>query len=299
MTPGSPSSVASPPALIGAFTTDVEDYFQAEALREFCPREQWASFEDRTEPNTERVLAILDRRGVRGTFFVLGWTAGRHPALVRRIADAGHEIASHGFAHELIYRQTPDAFRDDVRRARGLLQDLSGQEVIGYRAPSYTIVARTLWALPILADEGHRYDSSVFPIRRRKYGIPDAPRSPYRVGGEAGDLVEFPLPALRFGSLGFPATGGAFLRLLPLGFQIRAVRRLGDEHRPVALNVHPWELDPGQPRFAVGLRTRWTHYHNLGQTEHRLERLLNLGRFGTMTQVLQERGFLPLPVPAA
>jgi len=279
----------TPELLDGAFTTDIEDYFQAEALREFCPRDAWDTFEDRTEANADRLLDLLARRGLHGTFFILGWTAERHPGLVRRIAAAGHEIASHGYAHELIYRQSPKVFREDVRRAKRLLEDLSGQEVAGYRAPSYTIVERTLWALPILVEEGYRYDSSVFPIKRRKYGIPGAPRVPYRPP-EAPDLVEVPLPAVRLGPVPFPATGGAYLRLLPLGFQTWAVRRLQGASVPVALNVHPWELDPGQPRFPVRRFTRWTHYHNLGATETRLGRLLDLGRFGTVDQVLHQRG---------
>jgi len=286
--------LSASPESPAACSVDVEDYFQAEALRAFCPRDQWDRFEDRTEANTDRVLALLDRLGFRGTFFILGWTAARHPELVRRIAAAGHEVASHGFAHELITRQSPAVFREDVRRARALLQDLSGQEVAGYRAPSYTIVKRTLWALTILAEEGHRYDSSIFPIRRRRYGIPGAKRTPHRILGEApGGLVEFPLPTVRIGPINLPATGGAYLRLLPIGFQVRALRRLLRDRVPVVLNVHPWELDPGQPRFPVGVRTRWTHYYGLDQTESRLESLLDLARFRPMGEVLGGLGLIP------
>ncbi len=278
---------------LAAFSTDVEDYFQAEALRSFFPRGTWDGLEDRTEANVERVLAILAEHRVRGTFFVLGWSAERHPDLVRRIATEGHEIASHGFAHELIYRQSVETFRADVHRARALLQDLSGQEVLGYRAPSYTIVHRTRWALAVIAEEGHRYDSSIFPIRRRKYGIPNAPRQPYRIEDEGTrGLIEFPLPAVRIGPLNVPATGGAYLRLLPIGFQTWAVRRLLSEGKAVVLNIHPWELDPEQPRLPVRPRTRWTHYHNLGRAEARLRTLLALAPFRSQSEVLQELGLL-------
>lgn len=279
---------------LAAFSTDVEDYFQAEALREFCPRDRWHTLDDRCVANTERLLALLERLGVRGTFYVLGWIGMRHPELVRRIAGLGHEVASHGTNHELIYRQTPEEFRADVRDARRLLQDLSGQPVEGYRAPSYTIVERTRWALTVLAEEGYLYDSSVFPIRRRRYGIAGAPRHPTRETLPDGrTLVEFPLPAVRLGPLNLPATGGAYLRLLPLGFQAWAVRDLLKSGYAVALNFHPWELDPGQPRFPVRLRTRWTHYHNLDTAEARLESILRLAPFRTQREILGELGLLP------
>ena len=278
--------------IAAAFSADVEDYYQAEALRRFFPRDRWNALEDRSEANTDRLLALLEEAGVQGTFFVLGWTAERHPAMVRRIAERGHEIASHGYGHELVYRQGPERFREDVRRARKLLQDLSGQEVVGYRAPSYTIVKRTWWALSILAEEGYRYDSSIFPIRRRRYGIPNAPRWPHRLHLDGTSLVEFPLPTVRLAGVNVPATGGAYLRLLPLWFQEWAVRRAMATGRGFVLNVHPWELDPEQPRLPVGLRTRWTHYHNLARTEERLRALLALGRFRPQREVLEDLGLL-------
>ncbi len=284
--------MTEPPSL-AAFSADVEDYFQVEALRPFCPREKWGTFEDRTERSTERILEILAAHAAKGTFFILGWTAQKHPGLVRRIASQGHEIASHGFDHELIYNQDPEAFRQDVRRARALLQDLSGQEVIGYRAPSYTIMARTQWALAILAEEGYRYDSSIFPIARRRYGMPGANRWPHRIEIDAQrSIAEFPLPTIRLGSINLPATGGAYLRLLPFSLQQRSVKRLISARRPFILTVHPWELDPDQPRFPVGLRTRWTHYHNLGRAASRLGRLLSLGAYRPISQVLNEIGLV-------
>ncbi len=286
-----PARRASPPAesSLAAFSADVEDYFQVEALRPFCPHEQWDSFEDRTERNTNRVLELLAAHSAKGTFFILGWTAQRHPDLVRRIAAAGHEIASHGSEHALVYTQRPEAFRQDVRQARALLQDLSGQEVIGYRAPSYTIMNRTLWALPILVEEGYRYDSSIFPIARRRYGMPRANRWPHRIRiDEERGIAEFPLPIVKLGPINFPATGGAYLRLLPFGLQRRAVQSLISAGKPFVLTIHPWELDPAQPRFPVGMRTRWTHYHNLARAEVRLGRLLGLGRYRPIVQVLAD-----------
>lgn len=280
-------SIPTPAESAAAFSVDVEDYFQVEALREFCPRPEWGSFEDRVERSTDRVLEILEAHSCKGTFFVLGWIAKTHPQLVKRIAEAGHEIASHGFEHELIYSQSPDVFRDDVRRAKALLEDMSGQEVIGYRAPSYTIMARTLWALPILAEEGYRYDSSIFPIARVRYGMPRAKRWPHLVPLEnGGSIAEFPLPTIRFGPLNLPATGGAYLRLMPLALQRWAVQRMFAGGRAFVLNLHPWELDPDQPRFPVGWRTRLTHYHNLSNTEERLNSLLALARFHPLAEVL-------------
>lgn len=278
---------------MAAFSTDVEDYFHAEALRRFCPRSEWDSLEDRTIANTDRLLGLLEARSVKGTFFVLGHVARKHPSLVKRIAAAGHEIASHGFDHELVYNQSPSEFREDVRRSRLLLQDLSGQPVIGYRAPSYTIMQRTLWALPILVEEGYLYDSSIFPIARRRYGMPRAERWAHRMevgGGKA--IAEFPLPTVRVWPVNLPVTGGAYLRLLPLSFQLAALNLVLRSGRPFVLNVHPWELDPEQPRMPVGLRTRWTHYHNLDRTMERLERLLGLCRYESIEATLRKRGLL-------
>jgi len=272
-------------------SVDTEDYFQAEALRDFFPRGSWDQAEDRTEVNVRQLLDLLDEFGIKGTFFILGWTANRHRDLVRRISDMGHEVASHGYNHELIYRQDTATFRDDVRNARQLLQDLSGQPVAGYRAPSYTIVRKTMWALEILAEEGHTYDSSIFPIKRLKYGIPDAPRRPHRIHFPSGtSIIEFPLPTVRLGLLNLPATGGAYLRIFPMWFQRWAVIQHIQNQVPLVLNVHPWELDPGQPRLKLSQRTRLIHYHNLGQTVDRLRSLLSLGGFRPVLHVLQDLG---------
>ncbi len=287
-----PPAHPAPPSL-AAFSVDVEDYFQVEALRHLCPREAWDTFEDRTVVNTQRILDLLAQLGARGTFYILGCVAKKHPALVKTVRDAGHEIASHGFGHELIYNQTAAGFREDVRSARMLLQDLSGQAVIGYRAPSYTIVRRTLWALPILVEEGYRYDSSVFPILRRRYGMPRARRWPHRIElGASGSIAEFPLPTVRLGPVNLPATGGAYLRLLPETFQRRAIAGMLRRAQPFVVSVHPWELDTGQPRLPVGRRTRWTHYHNLYLTERRLRVLLSQADYRPQCAVLESLGLL-------
>ncbi len=276
-----------------ALSVDVEDYFQVEVMRELCPRSAWDRFEDRTVANTERLLRIAAERGARATFFVLGWCAERHPDLVRRIASEGHEIASHGYDHELIYNQTPDEFREDVRRAKRLLEDLAGREVVGYRAPSYTIVERTRWALPILVEEGYRYDSSIFPIRRRRYGWPDAPSLPHRIQVADGRFIaEFPMPTLRVGPIRLPTTGGAYLRLLPFSFQKWWVRDAVKRARPFVMNIHPWEIDPGQPRLPVGRRIRVTHYHGQAHAARRLSALLALGAYRSVADVLQAMGLM-------
>lgn len=277
---------------LAAFSVDLEDYYQVEALRSHCPPARWTEFESRVERNTNRLLDILDKTGTRATFFVLGCIARRFPELIRQVANRGHEIASHGFGHELVYRQTVTEFREDVRQARSLLQDLSGQPVLGYRAPSYTIMKRTLWALPILWDIGHRYDSSIYPIARRRYGIPGAPRWPHHVPcGEGRELVEFPLTTVRVGPINMPATGGAYLRLLPFWFQRWALRSLERQGKPTLLSVHPWELDSQQPRFNVSFRTRWTHYHNLHRAEDRLEVLVRSTRYRPVSHVLHTLGY--------
>lgn len=281
-------SAPAPIGSLAAFSVDLEDYYQVEALRSMCPRERWGEFPDRLAENAERILGILDAHDTKGTFFVLGCVAQKHPDLIRRIAACGHEIASHGQDHELVYRMTPDTYRDDVHRARALLQDLSGQEVIGYRAPSYTVMTQTLWALPILVEEGYRYDSSIYPIARRRYGMPKAQRWPHRIDLDAGrSIAEFPMTTVRIGRINLPATGGAYLRLLPFAWQRWAVGRIARQGKPLMLSIHPWELDPGQPRFPVPLRTRWTHYHNLAKSEERLSALLSMGCYEPVRSILE------------
>ncbi len=278
--------------IVNAMTVDVEDYFQVSAFDRVVARDRWHEYESRVAANTDRLLGIFAEAGVRATFFVLGWVAERDGAIVKRIAAAGHEVASHGFGHRLVYELTPDAFREDVRRARRVLQDLSGQSVDGYRAPSFSVVERSLWALDVLAEEGYTYDTSIFPIRHDRYGIPDAPRHPFRVSvgqpfrAAADDepgLLEIPASTIRLFGQNLPIAGGGYFRLLPYAWARFGIRRVNvAEGKPVVFYMHPWEIDPGQPRLQASALSRFRHYRNLDQTESRLRRLLSDFSFGSI-----------------
>jgi polysaccharide deacetylase family protein (PEP-CTERM system associated) len=276
-----------PAPIVNAMTIDVEDYFHVSVFDGVVPRHLWEGFESRVCANTERLLQLFDSYEVKGTFFVLGWVAERFPQLVRRIAAAGHEVASHGYGHRLVYDQTPKAFREDVRRAKALLEASAGAPVLGYRAPSYSVTPRSLWALDILIEEGYRYDSSIFPIRHDRYGIPLSPRHAYLLERPNGELVEAPASTTRVGPLNLPVAGGGYFRILPYEWTrwgISRVNRL--EGRPAIFYLHPWEIDPDQPRLKAGLLSRFRHYRNLGETEARLRRLVADFRFGPMSAVL-------------
>jgi polysaccharide deacetylase family protein (PEP-CTERM system associated) len=274
--------------IVNAMTVDVEDYFQVSAFEGFAPRYRWDGFESRVCQNTDRLLALFHEAGVSATFFVLGWVAERHPSLVQRIVAAGHEIASHGYAHRLVYDLTRAVFRDDVRRSKDLLEAASGVQVYGYRAPSFSVTPRSLWALDVLIEEGFGYDASIFPIHHDRYGIPLSPRQPYVLEREQGTLIEAPGSAVRFGPVNLPVGGGGYFRLLPYGWTRWGISRINArERRPVIFYLHPWEIDPGQPRLPSGWLSRLRHYRNLDQTERRLRRLLAEFKFGTMRQILQ------------
>ncbi len=276
-------------SVVNAISCDLEDYFQVESLRGVVPRERWESMPPRLEHNAERVLALLDEAGVRATFFVLGWCAERLPGLVKRIAEAGHEIASHGYSHLMITEQEPEEFRSDVRRAKALLEDLSGQPVLGYRAPTFSITERTLWAVDILAEEGYAYDSSIFPIRHDRYGIPTAPRHLHvRRGRNGASLVEFPPTTVRVLGCNLPVAGGGYLRLLPVGLVVRALRSVNRQGWPAIVYFHPWELDPEQPRLPVRGLSRFRHYVNLHRTAAKLRFLLARLPFTSAGAVVDE-----------
>jgi polysaccharide deacetylase family protein (PEP-CTERM system associated) len=261
---------------------DVEDYFHVSVFDGIVPRSSWPDMESRVVRNTERLLDIFDEFEVRSTFFVLAWVAERHPDLVKKIAERGHEVASHGYAHRLVYDQTRSAFRDDVRRAKSILEDACGRSVTGYRAPSYSITPRSLWALDVLIEEGYQYDSSIFPIRHDVYGIPDAPRQPFLVTTSAGPIVEFPITTFRMvGEQNLPVGGGGYLRILPFWYTKLGYHRARAENLPLIAYIHPWEVDPDQPRIGGRRRSRLRHYTNLGKTHDRLRRLLALGRFSS------------------
>lgn len=285
------------PAIVNAMTVDVEDYFHVSVFDGILPRSRWDALESRVAANTDRLLAIFAETGIRATFFVLGWVAERCPDLVARIAGQGHEIASHGSAHRLVYDMTPAAFRDDVRRSKAVLEEAAGVEVAGYRAPSYSITPRSLWALDVLIEEGYRYDASIFPIHHDRYGIPLSPRAPYRLQRESGAILEAPASAVRYGPLNLPVGGGGYFRILPYGWTRWGIARINRiEHRPAIFYIHPWEIDPDQPRLQAGLLSRFRHYRNLHETESRLRRLIADFRFGPMAAVLQNLRDAQAPV---
>lgn len=261
-------------SVVNALTVDVEDYFQVSALAPHFPRHEWEGVPRRVERNVERILEMLDQRGLRATFFTLGWVAERHPGLVRRIAAAGHEIASHGSAHERASAQLRVQFLADIRDARRTLEDIAGLSVIGYRAPSFSIGADNPWAHDCIAEAGYLYSSSVYPVRHDHYGMPDAPRFAYRL---ANGLLELPVTTTRWLGRNWPAGGGGYFRFLPYAvsrWQIQRVNRV--DRQPAIFYFHPWEIDPEQPRVkGATAKTRFRHYVNLDRTEGRLGRLLD------------------------
>ena len=261
-------------------SVDVEDYFHVEAFSSVIDRSTWDSYASRVEANTGRLLDLLGEFKVTGTFFILGWVAERYPRLVRRIAEHGHELGCHSYWHRLVYKLSAEEFRDDTWRAKNAIEQAAGSAVYGYRAPSFSITERSAWALEILAQLGFRYDSSVFPVKHDVYGVPDAPRGPFRVDTPSGPMVEFPMATFRFGhGANLPVAGGGYLRMLPYWYTKAGVKRLWREGLPLVCYVHPWEVDPEQPRLQGSFKSRLRHYTNLKKTETRLRKLLALDRF--------------------
>jgi polysaccharide deacetylase family protein (PEP-CTERM system associated) len=266
------------------FTVDVEEHFQVLALAPYAPRERWGSYESRVAGSVDRLLDLLARHGATGTFFTLGWVAERQPAMVKRIAAAGHELASHGYDHRRVTELSPAEFRDQVRRTKAILENLAGESCEGFRAPSYSIVAGREWALDILVEEGYRYDSSLFPIRRPGYGYAAGGRDPHWIERPSGRLLEVPPATLRRLGVNLPAAGGAYFRLLPARLVHAALRDAERRGHPGTFYLHPWECDPAQPRFAVPALTRARHYGGLAGMAARLERLLSEFRFVSIAQ---------------
>lgn len=257
-----------------ALSIDVEDYFQVSALAPYIPRARWDSLPCRVERNIDVILELLADSGNRATFFTLGWIAERYPGVVRKIAAAGHELASHGYGHHRASDQTPETFLDDIRRAKSVLEDLSGHAVHGYRAPSFSVGHGNLWAFDSIREAGYRYSSSVYPVKHDHYGMPDAPRFPFEV---RPGLVEIPVTTSRVLNRNLPAGGGGYFRLLPYGMSRWLIRRVNRvDGRPAIFYFHPWELDPGQPRIReADAKARFRHYINLDRTVPRLRRLLS------------------------
>lgn len=273
-------------ATVNAMTVDVEDYFQVSAFESHIERNRWDSLQHRVEQNTNKILDLFDQHDVKATFFTLGWVAERYPQLVRRIVDDGHELASHGYQHTRVTEQTPEQFRQDLRISRQILEDIGGQPIVGYRAASYSIGAKNLWALEVLEDEGFQYSSSIYPVKHDLYGMPGAPRFVYRPDN-APKLLEIPITTLKILNRNVPCGGGGFFRLYPYQFSKWAYRHLNKhENQSGIFYFHPWEIDPEQPRqHDLSFKTRFRHYLNLGRMQNRLNSLLADFAWDTMQNV--------------
>ncbi len=269
-----------------AFSIDVEDYFQVSALAPHFPRDTWDIQACRVERNIDRMLAMLDDNQARATFFTLGWVAERYPEMVKRIVAGGHELASHGYGHQRASDLSPNEFFDDITRAKKILEDLGGHPVIGYRAPSFSIGEKNLWALDTLGDAGYLYSSSIYPIRHDHYGMPNAPRFAFRPT-EAKSLLELPATTIRLFNRNLPAAGGGYFRLMPYQLSRWLINHVNNtDGQPCIFYCHPWEIDPDQPRpSGMTLKTRFRHYVNLGRTESRLRNLLKDFLWGRVDQI--------------
>jgi polysaccharide deacetylase family protein (PEP-CTERM system associated) len=274
--------------ILNALTVDVEDYYHVSAFETCVRRDQWDQLESRVVGSTHTILRMLERAEVRATFFILGWVAERHPHLVRSIQRGGHEIGCHSYWHHLIYQQTPAEFRYDLVRARDVLEDIIAAPVVCYRAPSFSITRRSLWALDILIDEGFTLDSSIYPTHHDRYGIAGAPLGPYRIVRSAGAIDEFPPPVVRWAGYPLPVGGGGYFRLYPYWLTLRGLRAINAEGRPASIYLHPWEVDPEQPRMAPGFLRGLRHYLNLRHTKDRLGRLLKDFNLGTLSEAFAQ-----------
>jgi len=273
--------------MINALTFDIEDYFQVEAFKKYVSFEEWLTYPCRVVENTQKILDILDEREVKATFFILGWVAERFPEMVGRIAAGGHEVASHGYAHQMVYTQTQAEFEADLVKSVEILESIAGTKVIGYRAPTYSIVEKSYWAFDTLIKHHFLYDSSIFPITHDRYGVPDGERFPYRVTRDGGEILEFPLSTVRFGKWNFPIAGGGYMRLLPYFVMKTGIRHLNRQQRSGIIYLHPWELDPEQPKIPnISASTKFRHYINLHSTGEKLRRLTRDFEFAPVRQVL-------------
>jgi polysaccharide deacetylase family protein (PEP-CTERM system associated) len=268
--------------ITNALTIDFEDWYQGLEI----PYSDWDGFEDRIVAVGHKLLRVFDDADVKATFFILGYVAEKHPALVKAIAAAGHEIATHGFSHQFIYKQSPELFREEISRAVNFLRETSGANVIGHRAPYFSITKKSLWALDILSEVGIKYDSSIFPVVNYRYGIPDAPKLPYELENITPPMKEFPISTWRILGKNLPVAGGAYFRIFPYNVTKYAFRDINRQGNPFVFYLHPWEIDPEHPRIPLPRRVALTHYFNLGATEKRLRRLLRDFKFAPMQEVL-------------
>lgn len=275
---------------LNALTVDVEDYFHVSAFSASIDQNRWDDHELRVEANTSRLLDLFDSQGIKATFFVLGWVAERRPEIVEQISSRGHEVACHGYSHQLVYNQTPEVFREETIRSKQILEDIIAAPVRGYRAASYSITEKSLWALDVLAEAGFDYDSSIFPVHHDRYGIPDAPENPHRLTTPKGaSLVEFPLSTAHLLKYRLPIAGGGYFRLYPYWLTRMGLSQVNRRGLPFIFYLHPWEVDPDQPRIEAGWLSRFRHYNNLDKCEPRLRRLIQDFSFGTVADVLSQQ----------
>ncbi|WP_202945303.1 XrtA system polysaccharide deacetylase [Hahella chejuensis] len=283
--------------LQNALTIDVEDYFHVAALAESISVDEWSNRECRVEKNTRNLLELFDKKGVKGTFFVLGWVAERYPHIVTDIHQAGHEVASHGYSHQLVYSQTPEVFREETAKSKDILENIIQQPVEGYRAASYSITAKSKWALDILCDLGFKWDSSIFPVRHDRYGMPNTPEDPYILQAPNGkQIVEFPLTTCPIGKYRLPIAGGGYFRLFPYWLTRWGLGRVNSLGRSFIFYLHPWEIDPKQPRVKASMLSTFRHYNNLDVCFSRLEALLDDFSFTTVSEVLKAQSIDSVPV---
>ncbi len=270
--------------MLNALTIDLEEYYHVAAFDHIIDKHNWENMESRIERNLEKILSILDEYKVKATFFTLGWVAERNPILIRTILNEEHEIASHGFNHTMINHQSRQSFKEDIKKSKMLLEDITGSKIKGYRAPTFSINASSLWALNILHEQGYSYDSSIFPIKHDRYGMPNAKRFPHIIKLNGNDTIkEFPPSTIKFLKWNFPIAGGGYIRLFPLQFIKWGIKRINDvEKQPAVIYLHPWEFDPEQPRIPAGWLCRFRHYVNLDTTENKLRHLIKYFRFTTL-----------------
>jgi polysaccharide deacetylase family protein (PEP-CTERM system associated) len=278
---------------INAITVDVEDYYQVSAFNKQVTKADWEGYESRVYDNTHRILKIFDDNNIKGTFFVLGWVAERNKKLIKEIADLGHEVACHGYSHDLVYNQTPDKFLDETSQSKAIIEDIIGSAIKGYRAASYSITGRSLWALDILSECGFTYDSSIFPIVHDRYGIPGAKTMPHRLTTDKGnEIVEFPLSTVGVMNRRLPVSGGGYFRLFPYWLSKAGLNRVNQNDRmPFIFYMHPWEIDEGQPKIKSSRLSEFRHYNNIHKFETRLLKLVSDFEFSTVSDVLQRLDF--------